>query len=146
MRLFHIHPTALPTGMLTHQHRTCHLLLSGLAEVNGVVGKYGRHAGFVAWVHWQCVQEMVMRGMNHDSPVWALWQRIPALRRGHDIWVPSRAYIRDAQDLRAKMDSNDKRGDPSGARVAIPQGIAAFQRDLDMLRAGKALPGHVLAV
>lgn len=141
MRLFHCHPSALSTVLLTHQHQTAHLLLTGLGKVGGIVGRYGRHGGFVAWFHWLCVNEMIRRGMNHESPVWPLWVNIPESRRGHNIWIAPKTFVRDAQDLREKLSKG-----ALDVRMPLAQGIMAFQREHALLSASKSLPGHILAV
>lgn len=143
MRLWHCSPEALPNALLLNQHRTTHLLLKGIAEQNGVVGRYARHAGFVVWVHWTCTQEMTLRGMHHDSPILPVWRSVPESLRAHNPWIPNRTYVRDELDLAAKS-VNSNLVILDDARMPVPEGIAKFKRDLRVVSSVPLLPNHVL--
>ena len=147
MRLFHVHPGALPTALLINQHRTAHLLLACIASGKDVggVSRYHRQAGYVAWFHWLCVQEMLIRGMNHDSPISALWARIPVMQRGHDVWVPPRLSARDVKDLTAKMKNCNAGGRMDDARMPVQAGVSEFMTAHARLRAQAVLPAAVLS-
>ncbi|OPZ65999.1 MAG: hypothetical protein BWY85_00166 [Firmicutes bacterium ADurb.Bin506] len=143
MRLFHIHPAALPTPLLTNQHRTSHLLMAGMVNLRALGGmaRYNRHGGFVAWMHYLCVQEMLVRGIDHDSPIIPLWNTLRPHQKEFSIWIPPKTYIRDQSDLARKI----REAGSDGVRVDLARGILMYQREHDMLRAAKELPQAVLS-
>ncbi len=105
MRLFHCTPEYLNTTLLLNQHRTCHLLIESIAAgraPRGGMSRYQNHAGFLAWMHWLAVQEMMMRGKNHESPVGAAFLKVAPVRRHLDIYIPKSRVALDIADLRRK--------------------------------------------
>jgi hypothetical protein len=143
MRLFHVHPAALPTPLLVNQHRTTHLLMTCMVNLRALGGmaRYDRHGGFVAWMHYLSVQEMLMRSIEHDSPIIPLWNLIRPHQKEFSIWIPPKAYIRDQSDLARKI----RESGSDGVRMNLAQGVAMFQREHEMLRAAKELPQAVLS-
>jgi hypothetical protein len=53
-------------------------------------------------MHHLCVQELLIRGMRHQSPVSALWFATVPARRQFDIYIPVSRMTVDAQDLMRK--------------------------------------------
>jgi hypothetical protein len=108
MRLFHVTPDFLSQQMLLNQHRTVHLLLEAIskgARPTGGMARYQNHAGFLAWLHHQCVEELMLRGMEHHSPVAEAYWKVPPMRRQLYIYIPRGRVLLDVADLMRKQAS-----------------------------------------
>ena len=147
MRLWHIHPASLPTSLLSRQHQTSHLLLTVIASGRelGGMSRYSMRAGFVAWAHLTAAEEMVIRGMRHDSPLYELWSRIPERKRGVDVYIPPTRYLRDRHDLLEKIGSVNKGGQMDDTRMSLDDGLKKFAEGL-ALAAARGLPGNALMI
>lgn len=147
MRLFNVWPSALPTALLSRQHQTTHLLLSAMAsgrELGGMT-RFSRCAGFVAWVHFTCVEEMYLRGMSHESPINPVWSMIPVKNRQIGVYIPPTRYMRDQRDLALRIGSADKRGRMDDARISVDVGIRKFAAEL-AVAAARGLPASAFTL
>lgn len=118
MRLFHVAACHLPTKMLLAQHRTLHLIMSACAKGSGKGGVacYLNSAGFVALMHYDCVRELAVRGMKHNSPMEEEYRSVKPIRRGTQIHIPTSRIALDVSDLRRRIQS---RTDMQDARVPL---------------------------
>lgn len=103
--------------------------------------RYRNSAGFIAWVHLRCAEELLIRGLNHESPIHALWARIPERQRKVDIFIPPTRYLRDRRDLLMKIGNVDKGGQMSDTRIKLDEGLQRFASDLAQITA-RGLPSN----
>lgn len=133
MKLWYVQPGYLPDALLYRQHQGLHALLNAviLGKPRRGVTRYLRFGGFVAWMHALTVDEMIVRGARHTTPLHDIWPRIPVARRRFDYPVKPEYITRDIALIREKVASPDLLGRMNNARLPL---VACRFQFLDLLR------------
>ncbi len=109
MKLWMLLPTFLPDPLLARQHQTLHAIFNGVLRRKPRRGitRFLRYGGFVAWLHYVTVVEMMARGWHHETPLQDLWARLPADQRRFDYVVRPEEVRADISLVRSKMRSGN---------------------------------------
>lgn len=127
MKIWYVPPAALPDALLFRQHQGLHAVLNAViaGKPRRGVTRYLRYGGFIAWMHALTVDEMMVRGARHLTPLGDIWPRIPPARRRFDYPLKPEYVRRDITLIQAKIDSPDFRARMNNA--SLPLSVCGYQ-------------------
>jgi len=102
--MWSLHPKYLDDARLMREHQSIHRLLNAVLcrDTDRRVAEFTRYGGYLAWRHWLAVNEMRMRGKNHNSFIDGWWRQVPDSRRMILYRYPRSAVIQDYGRLRQR--------------------------------------------
>lgn len=148
MKLWYIRPSYLPDALLYRQHQSAHGLIHGIiaGKPRRGVTRFLRYGGFVFYMHYVTVIEMMRRGGRHESYVDRLWDQIPVLRRRFDYPLRADHVLRDIAIIRQKVDDPNSPHEINNASLPISAAGTELLADLRDLVLENRLPNDALTL
>lgn len=105
MKVWYVPPAYLPDALLYRQHQSIHGIVNGIiaGKPRRGITRYLRYGGFIVWMHYLAVDEMLRRGARHTTPIDTLWNRIPVDRRRFNYPLRPAVVRHDIAVITAKV-------------------------------------------
>ena len=146
MKIWAVPSSMLDNGRLLRQHQSIHGALHEILKkpTKRTQNRFYRHGGYLVLRHWEIVNEMRLRGMNHHSYVDLLWKQIPESRRQILFEFSNLDIVKDVRLLQSKQKHSHISTGTCG-RIAA-EGIPETINELARKHANGSLPKDVFLI
>lgn len=145
MKIWAVPSSMLDSGRLLRHHQSIHGALQQLVKkpTKNTVNPFFMYGGYLVLRHWEAVNEMRHRGMNHSSFVDQIWKLIPEGRRRIQYRYPKLTIARDVKLLKYKQENATLSRDVGG-RVPL-EGIPEDLNEL-AIKYANGLPADAFLI